>query len=107
MHPLAGVGIGNFNLNYSRYAHNSYLQLWAEMGILGLLSILWLIVCVFWGGVKNSGRNNKSSLPLLTGVLTFALHNAVDFSFFLPEAAFIWWLLLGLILGEVKQRVES
>ncbi|MFH0791567.1 MAG: O-antigen ligase family protein, partial [Candidatus Omnitrophota bacterium] len=31
-HPFIGVGLGNFNLKSSRYAHNSYLQIWAEMG---------------------------------------------------------------------------
>ena len=34
--PLIGVGLGNFNLVQSLYAHNSYLQIWAEMGIFGL-----------------------------------------------------------------------
>ncbi len=97
-HPLAGVGMGNFNLTYARYAHNSYLQIWAEMGILGVLSIIWLVGYA----VKNIGRDNRASLLLLTGVLTFALHNVVDFSFFLPEVAFIWWLILGLTLRSKR-----
>jgi len=26
-HPLVGIGVGNFNLAYSRFSHNSYLQI--------------------------------------------------------------------------------
>ena len=41
-HPFWGIGPGNFNLLRSRYAHNSYLQIWAETGVLGLVAFLWL-----------------------------------------------------------------
>ena len=49
--PIFGVGPGNFVLKYAayrqspahlvpRYVHNTYLQVWAESGILGLVSFL-------------------------------------------------------------------
>ncbi len=96
--PLTGVGLGNFNLTLSRYAHNSYLQIWTEMGISGIISILWLIIVVFKSAVKNIKVSlNKSLLAgLITANASFLIHNLVDFSFFLPEVAFIWWITLGL-----------
>lgn len=45
-HPIIGVGIGNFYL-YSRHdlkAHNSYLEIWAELGLLGLAAYLTLLI---------------------------------------------------------------
>ncbi len=45
-HPIIGVGMGNFYL-YSRHdlkAHNSYLEIWAELGLLGLAAYLTLII---------------------------------------------------------------
>jgi len=98
--PLTGVGIGNFNLKLSRYAHNSYLQIWAEMGILGMVSFLWLIIAVFKSSFKNikDFPNKKLMTGLITANAVFLIHNLVDFSFFLPEVLMIWWMILGLIL---------
>ena len=95
--PLTGVGLGNFNLMQSRYAHNSYLQVWAEMGILGIVSFLWLVIVAFKSAVKNIDSSNKKLITgLITANVVFLIHNLVDFSFFLPEVALIWWAILGL-----------
>jgi O-antigen ligase len=99
LHPWTGVGIGNFNLEYSRYAHNSYLQIWTEMGILGIISILWLIFCACRDVVKRSLRGDDSDLVPLICILIFVIHNVVDFSFFLPEVSYIWWLIMGVTIG--------
>ncbi|MDD5129948.1 MAG: O-antigen ligase family protein [Candidatus Omnitrophica bacterium] len=99
-HPLVGVGPGNFNLQLSRYAHNSYLQILAEMGIFGLLSLIWIILRVF----KFSFINLKKPIYrdrltiLLASSTVFLIHNFLDFTFFLPEVSFIWWLLLGMLI---------
>lgn len=45
-HPVIGVGMGNFYL-YSRRdlkAHNSYLEIWAELGLIGLAAYLTLLI---------------------------------------------------------------
>jgi O-antigen ligase len=98
--PLTGVGIGNFNLIQSRYAHNSYLQIWAEMGLAGIISILWLIISLFKVAFKNmkcsSDRNQTACL--IAACLVFLIHNLIDFSFFLPEISLIWWSIAGLLL---------
>jgi putative inorganic carbon (HCO3(-)) transporter len=104
-HPLAGVGPGNFNLTYSRYAHNSYLQVWAEMGISGIISMLWLAFALLMGGLKK--LKNESNRPLVSTLLcassVFLIHNLVDFSFFLPEVSLGWWLLAGLLISTATK----
>ena len=97
-HPIIGVGLGNFNLMQTRYAHNSYLQIWVEMGILGIISILWLIATVLKPVFKNikDSPNKNQLIALLAAVAVFLIHNLVDFSFYLPEISFIWWIILGL-----------
>lgn len=55
--PLLGVGLGNFQDHYSAHAgesfeevkmaHNDYLQVWAETGVVGFLALLmtgWLLL---------------------------------------------------------------
>jgi len=100
MRPLFGIGPGNFNLVYSRYAHNSFLQFWAEAGLIGLASLFWLVIAA----IKNSFNKiksvagNKEKLILSSCLAAFAFHNLWDFSFFLPEVSLIWWVILGLLI---------
>jgi len=98
-HPLAGVGLGNFNLPQSRYAHNSYLQIWAETGIPGIVAFLWLMGSIVTWTRKQflSKELSQGSRFLFISVLIFLIHNLVDFTFFLPEVSFIWWVILGLL----------
>jgi O-antigen ligase len=99
-HPFVGVGLGNFNLAPSRYAHNSYLQIWAEMGTLGIFALLWLVYNTLRIGLTR--LKEKSQDRVLAGLflanLVFLFHNLLDFSFFLPEVSLLWWVILGLML---------
>jgi len=99
MHPLLGVGLGNFNLTYSRYAHNSYLQFWAEAGLAGIASLFFLIYAISTSSITKikSIADDKETLVLVTCLAAFAFHNLWDFSFFLPEVSLIWWAILGLL----------
>lgn len=112
-HPLMGVGPGNFSLKETRAAHNSYLQIWAEMGILGLLSWLMIVFVFIKSGIKNlySG-NSYYSLGILMSGLFFLTHNLIDFSFFISQSAFLFWIVLGLTIrdedsGEYLNRISN
>ena len=98
-HPLIGIGPGNFDLPRSRYAHNSYLQLWAETGIFGLLAFIWLILSIIKSKLKSplSDSRRAQIAILLTSCIVFLIHNLIDFTFFLPEVSFIWYILSGLL----------
>ncbi len=97
-YPLTGIGIGNFNLPASRFAHNSYLQLWAETGILGLASFLWLSAGIlrrsFKDILQSTDKNEKACI--FAALAAFLIHNLLDFTFFLPEISMLWWGIAGL-----------
>ncbi len=97
-HPFLGVGLGNFNSGLSRYAHNSYLQIWAETGIVGLFSFIWIICAVLKICFKNlTNPLSKNQITgLIAAIAVFLIHNFLDFTFFLPEVSFIWWVILGI-----------
>src|SRR3989338_5903798 len=98
-HPFIGIGLGNFRLPLARYAHNIYLQIWAEIGILGVFSFLWLIAAILKSTLKKVGHSihKKEITSLDIACLVFLIHNSLDFTFFLPELSLIWLTLLGLV----------
>ncbi|NOX98082.1 MAG: tetratricopeptide repeat protein [Nitrospirae bacterium] len=70
---LFGSGLGTFGSLYAKYklvgaeetqlAHNNYLQIWIETGILGIISFLWL-----WGAFLKAGwRTVKDKLISVPG----------------------------------------
>ncbi len=110
-HPLTGVGLGNFNLPESRYSHNTYLQICSEIGILGIISFLWLVFSAFKIGLRNIQKKTtvgllqntlkvsfRPAICLFTANLIFLIHNLLDFTFFLPEVSLLWWVILGLLV---------
>jgi O-antigen ligase len=79
--PVFGVGIGNYNAAYAQYhifpwihspghAHNYYINIAAETGILGLLAYLGLVIMIFVQGFK---AVSKTADPLYRAVAVGAL----------------------------------
>jgi len=110
-HPIKGRGLGDFGVRRSRYAHNSYLQIWAETGVIGLAAFLWLIYGCIVRGVRkvNAAGSDKTMIAaLLASASAFMIHNLIDFTFFLPEICTLWWVILGLIaFFEETPSVQS
>ena len=104
-HPLTGVGLGTFDLPQCRFAHNSYLQIWGEMGILGIVSFLWIVGAVLRNALKEIKTSpHKNTLTLLIiAIAAFLFHNVIDFSFFLPEVSILAWVLFGLLYSTDQQ----
>lgn len=120
--PLTGVGIGNFPVILSQApewakagssAHNFYLQLAAEVGIIGLLAvlaILWLIIKKAWQIFSQSPDQvfkiyGGAFLFFFSWILTYNLTDAILFD----ERAFLALatngaLIFGLSLGVSKPK---
>lgn len=98
--PFFGAGMGNFNLSYSRFSHNSYLQFWAETGLVGLASFIWLVAVILKRGLSRAKEVASKSmlLTLLSAAIAFLIHNCVDFTFFLSETSLAWWVILALLV---------
>jgi len=121
--PLLGWGTGSFPAMHQPFthtghradevytkgpsiedeAHNSYLQLWAELGIVGLALWLAALVSFLIAGIRALKRYPARSLPqwaligclsALTGQMVDALANpAWQFA----NVALPLWIILGLI----------
>ena len=105
-HPLARGGAGGVGqagllaptaaANITPYAHNTYLQLLAELGIAGV----GLLAAGVWALLRLI-RTGLAAHPGLTlAVATIPLHNVVDFSAYAPEVLLPWAVLAGTLAGR-------
>ncbi|HIE44419.1 MAG TPA: hypothetical protein EYP78_06470 [Candidatus Omnitrophica bacterium] len=114
--PLSGFGLGCFGRAYAKYklpqaeetqmAHNNFLQVWAELGIVGFLIFLAIFIFYFREMTpKLRHLDNFSPLQrvfILGGyvsILTFVFHSLGDFSLYVFSVAFNLFLIMGVSCG--------
>jgi putative inorganic carbon (HCO3(-)) transporter len=123
-HPWLGVGAGNYGQAYPDYfvgswrdalghAHNYYINILAELGLVGGCTLLLLLGLAFrqLGGalVRSEGRRNNFWRAVLAGVfgglVVFCVHNMFD-SLFVHSVNIQVGVLLGLgLLAADRLRV--
>ncbi len=111
--PILGHGLNTFMANYltywvggeqaPRYAHNCYLQVAAETGLIGLgafLVLLWQIFAYLLRGLtKLPSQDRLILLGMIAGLFAFALQAGVDTNFYSLRQAALFWTLAGLAVG--------
>jgi hypothetical protein len=105
-HPWLGVGLGGVGqagllaptaaANITPYAHNTYLQLMAEFGIAGVLTL----AAGVWALLRLTRTGVAAHPGLALAVATIPLHNVVDFSAYAPEVLLPWAVLAGTLAGR-------
>ena len=100
-HLFFGIGLGNFKGKHSLFVHNSYLQIWIELGILGIISYVGIIFMSIKNVIKRISGEQQTNIyiPLFCALLAFTIHNLIDFTFFLPEVSWLWWVIIALIIS--------
>lgn len=117
--PLVGTGAGTYpivqhkfkspllgNTAMAKRAHNEYLELLTNQGIIGfsLLGTATLILFLkLFSGLKGNRRNNTGNLYCLQIAIfcsstAIFLHSLVDFNFHLPVNAIYFYLLLAIAI---------
>jgi putative inorganic carbon (hco3(-)) transporter len=114
--PLLGIGYGDrvfkkvypiyqINPKYSALsAYSIYLETLVEMGVIGLLSFLWImLVSLFHGIVPLKGlRDMQDShyfwlMGGVAGAIGLAVQGCFDTVWYRPDINILWWLSLGII----------
>jgi O-antigen ligase/tetratricopeptide (TPR) repeat protein len=98
-----GTGIGTFQYSYPRYktdsleffikhAHNDYLEMMAEMGIVGIFSVLLVVTILFAYCIKRliilkDIRLQAVGIGSLAGCFAILIHGGFDFNLHVPSNA--------------------
>jgi hypothetical protein len=108
-HPLTGTGPGHADLRWKghdhgtqlfAYAHNEYLQVAAELGLVGLVLLAVLLVAVaglLWRA-RTTGRPGATWAGVVAAAAAFAVHSGFDFVWHLPAVVLAMTLLVGAVL---------
>lgn len=106
--PILGVGPSNYE---NKKAHNSFLQIGAETGVLNLLITVSLFVGYLLGLWLFFRRNNTKNKYLLAGLLSagigFFIQNNSNDLLFLPTVTPYFWVLLPIAAGLFKTKIEK
>jgi len=122
-HPFIGLGANTFMKNYKKYrepveyrnivtkdymyAHNNFLHMAAEIGLIGLGFFIWLLYKLFME-CKNIYKRLDNhylkivSLSLSACLLAFLVNGLTESSLYYSRVAIIFWYTAGLSLALKK-----
>lgn len=125
-YPILGSGLGTYDYHTFKYqaeffaignnrdiyphgfaeqAHNEYLQLWSELGIMGLLlfiSIFYFFYKNILRAIKKMEEKEKAITIGLTGGITAILIDAIfGFPLQLVASGSLFWIFLGLSSAQI------
>jgi O-antigen ligase len=107
--PLLGVGFNAFGTAYPRYqtiwksnwigeAHNEYLQVLIDLGLLGAVLASALLLLLLRAALHVARRGQALDAGLLGSVLAACLHNLVEFNWQIPANAVCFAVLAGVTM---------
>lgn len=117
--PLLGTGPGTFRVVHALYrptslaaaadhAHSDYLEVLAEMGIIGGLLLAAWLVCIAgrtWALFRR-GTDRALTAALALGLLALAIQEVAEFSLQIPGAAVPIALITGAMLAPLSWNPE-
>jgi len=110
-YPLLGTGLNTYSqiakdykIVWGGYAHNCYLQMAAEIGLIGLASFLWMQFELFKSSIIGLKSLKDDFLRLvlygsLAGLSGFLIHSAFDTAFYSVQLGSLMWIAMGMLFA--------
>jgi len=114
--PVLGWGLGTFPVVYPQFrtfytnffvnqAHNDYLQLLVEMGLLGFGTMLWFVATAYTRAFRKIGDwtgdiSGALALACVLGLTGILIHSAVDFNLQIPANAALFYVICAIAASE-------
>lgn len=118
-HPVIGNGLNTFFVNFKKYrndewkdkkgsyAHNCYLQMAADTGLVGLTGFLFLIIAYFRAVIKELRVIRDDFYRTILwgisiGVFAFLVHSFFDTNLYSLNLTTLFWFAIGTSLAIIK-----
>jgi O-antigen ligase len=114
--PVLGWGLRAFPVVYPQFrtfytnffvneAHNDYLQLLVEMGLLGFGAMLWFLIVLYRRALRKmknwtSDVSGAATLACVLASVGILVHSAVDFNLQIPANAALFYVFCTIAAGE-------
>ena len=110
-HPVFGTGLNTYTKVIKEYVdvhqiyvHNCYLQVMAELGVVGLAAIMWVFVAVFVFVrrkvlAEEAWEDRLTLLALMAGWVGLLIESSVDNTFYSVQLSVLLWIMMGLIVA--------
>ncbi len=115
---ILGVGLGNYQnyfteltrhrVNFPEYIspwartpHNIFLTLWTNLGFIGLVSFIWLIV-LFFIDLSTAKTALVYKISLAMAMIAILTHGMVDAAYWKNDLAALFWVLIALNYRAVQ-----
>ncbi len=119
-HPIFGAGLAGFPTLYEKYKeakhvellqypHNIFLNFWVETGLLGLISLIWLVINYFREGFKKIDyklQTTNYSLILIAIMISVLVYGLVDAPYFKNDLTCLFWIWIGLLV-VIKNKTSD
>jgi O-antigen ligase len=118
--PILGWGLGTFPTVYPQFrtfytnffvnaAHNDYLQLLSEMGLLGFGTMIWFLVELYRHALPKIGNwmsdvSSAVTLACTLGLSGILIHSLLDFNLQIPANAAIFYVFCTLAAAPPLQQ---
>jgi O-antigen ligase len=118
--PFLGWGLGTFPIVYPQFrsfystffvneAHNDYLQLLVETGLVGFSIAVWFLVLVIRQATRKLKDWNETSTGALTvaallGCVGILVHSFLDFNLQIPANAALFYVLCAIATSQPLQE---
>jgi O-antigen ligase len=118
--PIAGTGLGAYGVIYTRYdtrnglyrleqAHNDYLQVFSDAGVVGGVLAFSFVVLLFYRGLRRAKSRDDFrrgvALAALGGCFAVLVHSFFDFTLHTTSNALLFLVLAA--LATMNGRVED
>lgn len=121
--PVTGTGFGTFVDIFPKYAtltdeiiiqhaHNDYIELLTNGGILAFLLAGWFIITVMLRSFRSFQRRKDSySIYLyigsITGIISILFHSFTDFNLQIGSNGLYFFFLMGLMVSSANTRLQN
>jgi O-antigen ligase len=112
--PLYGVGLGNFGPYssffikpgdpQSKYAHNFFLQIFAETGLIGTIIVFIFLIYIFQL-IKNI-KKDFFNITVISSLIVLLSYNLIDIGIYFLSFGVIFAILFGCLLQNGEKLIK-